>query len=322
MEVVSIKNLDKVYKRYKYKNKRFSLFNKEVEKIKALDNLNLKINKGDLMAYVGINGAGKSTSIKLLSGILSPTKGEVRVLGLDPFKSRRKLAQKYCVIFGQRSQLWWDIPPVKTYELLKEIYNISDKKYRKNLDMFIEILDMKSIINTPVRNLSLGQRMRAEFAAAFLHDPEIALLDEATIGLDVIAKERIRNFLKEMNKEKKITILLASHDLSDVEQLCSKIIMVDSGKKIYDGNIEGIKAKYQEQRFILVECDNTNLNINNSNIKLENSEDNLFTVSFNINDISQVDVINHLINNNSIKDFHIKEPDLEYIVKKVYKNGH
>ena len=207
---------------------------------------------GELVGYIGPNGAGKSTTIKMLTGILVPTSGEVRVAGLVPWQQRKENARNIGVVFGQRSQLYWDLPLIESFELLRAIYGVPRDQYRRNLDEFVEILEMASFLRTPVRQLSLGQRMRGDFAAALLHSPTIVYLDEPTIGLDVVAKEAIREFIARINAERGATIVLTTHDLADVERLCRRIVLIDRGTLIYDGDIERIKSEYGRFRTLVV----------------------------------------------------------------------
>ncbi len=229
-----------------------SFFSHDYEDRVAVDDVTFSLEAGELVGYIGPNGAGKSTTIKMLTGILVPTSGEVRVAGLVPWQQRKENARNIGVIFGQRSQLYWDLPLIESFELLRAIYGVPRDQYRQNLDEFVEILDMSSFLSTPVRQLSLGQRMRGDFAAALLHMPKIVYLDEPTIGLDVVAKEAIREFIARINAERGATIVLTTHDLADVERLCRRIVLIDRGTLIYDGDIERIKTEYGRFRTLVV----------------------------------------------------------------------
>jgi ABC-2 type transport system ATP-binding protein len=225
-----------------------TLFSREyVEKV-AVDDVTVALEAGELVGYIGPNGAGKSTTIKMLTGILIPTSGSIEVAGLVPGERRKENARNIGVVFGQRSQLYWDLPLIESFELLRTIYGISHERYRRNLDDFVAMLEMRDFLSTPVRQLSLGQRMRGDFAAAMLHDPKIIYLDEPTIGLDVVAKEAVREFVRRVNQERGTTVILTTHDLADVERLCRRIVLIDEGTIIYDGAIERIKEQYGTRR--------------------------------------------------------------------------
>src|SRR5579872_6818695 len=227
------------------------LFSREyVDKV-AVEDVNLTMEAGELVGYIGPNGAGKSTTIKMLTGILVPTSGDIHVAGLVPHQKRKENARNIGVVFGQRSQLYWDLPLRESFELLRAIYDVPRARYRRNLDEFVEILEMEEFLDTPVRQLSLGQRMRGDFAAALLHDPRVIYLDEPTIGLDVLAKEAIREFVKRINEDRGTTIILTTHDLADVERLCKRIILIDDGTIIYDGGVEHIKEQYGTHRTLI-----------------------------------------------------------------------
>ncbi len=229
-----------------------TLFSREYEEKIAVSDVNMDLEPGELVGYIGPNGAGKSTTIKMLTGILVPTSGTIEVAGIVPYAHRRQNARNIGVVFGQRSQLYWDLPLVESFELLRAIYSVPPDRYKKNLRTFVEILEMEPFLNTPVRQLSLGQRMRGDFAAALLHDPQIVYLDEPTIGLDVIAKGAIRDFIAHINNERGATIVLTTHDLADVERLCRRIIIIDNGTILYDGGIERIKEQYGTHRTLIV----------------------------------------------------------------------
>ncbi len=224
---------------------------KYVEKV-AVRNVNMSLEPGELVGYIGPNGAGKSTTIKMLTGILVPTSGLIEVDGRVPYQSRQENAKHIGVVFGQRSQLYWDLPLIESFELLRAIYAIPSDRYAANLAHFTEVLEMGEFLQTPVRQLSLGQRMRGDFAAAMLHDPKIIYLDEPTIGLDIVAKEAIRDFVRAINEQRGTTIILTTHDLADVERLSHRIVLIDRGTIIYDGPIERIKEQYGTHRTLVV----------------------------------------------------------------------
>jgi ABC-2 type transport system ATP-binding protein len=223
-----------------------SLVNPIVNEVVAVDRVNLSIGRGEMVACLGPNGAGKSTTIKMLTGILVPTGGSVQVFGMQPHRQRRTVAQRMGVVFGQRTQLWWDLPLRDSFDLLRYIYRIPPRRFASNLATFADLLDLGEFIDTPVRQLSLGQRMRGDLAAALLHDPEVLYLDEPTIGLDVVAKHRVRSFLRDLNQDRGVTVLLTTHDMSDVERLCSRLLIINHGRLLYDGSLEAMRGRVEE----------------------------------------------------------------------------
>ncbi len=229
-----------------------SFFNRKYKYIKAINDISFSIKKGEIVGYIGPNGAGKSTTIKILSGILVPDSGEVKIDRLIPYKDRRKYVQEIGVVFGQRSQLWWDIPAIDSFNLLKEIYKIPDNEYQKTKDELIKLLNLKDILNIPVRQLSLGNRMKCEIAASLLHKPKILFLDEPTIGLDAVSKKIVREFIKKINKQNNVTVILTTHDMADIEALAKRIILIGKGQILYDGSLSKLKKQYDYLRKITV----------------------------------------------------------------------
>jgi ABC-2 type transport system ATP-binding protein len=228
-----------------------------VEQRWAVRDLSFVIVAGEMVGYIGPNGAGKSTTVKMLTGILVPTGGRLSVLGLDPSTQRRAHAANIGVVFGQRTQLWWDLPLEESFDLLRAIYRIPADRYRANLKRFREILELDEFLRTPVRQLSLGQRMRGDLAAALLHDPPVLFLDEPTIGLDVVAKERIREFLRAANREREVTILLTTHDMGDIEKLCPRVMIIDHGRLLYNGPLAEIRERYGRHRTLVIDLQET-----------------------------------------------------------------
>jgi ABC-2 type transport system ATP-binding protein len=229
-----------------------TLLTRDYELIRAVDGITFDIEAGELIGYIGPNGAGKSTTIKILTGILEPTSGDVGVCGVVPWRRREENARNIGVVFGQRSQLWWDLPLTESFELVGRMYGIEAQRYKQNLARFRALLDLDEFIDAPVRTLSLGQRMRGELTGALLHDPRVVYLDEPTIGLDVVAKERIRTFVSEINRERGTTVVLTTHDFADVERLCRRIILIDRGAVLFDGTVEALKAEYAPYRDVVV----------------------------------------------------------------------
>ena len=256
IEVTGVKKFYKIAKREKgFFQTLKTLFRREYEIKKAVNDISFSIKKGEIVGFIGPNGAGKSTTIKMLSGILYPDAGKVVVNGYIPWKQRKQYVKNIGVVFGQKSQLNWDLPLIESFELMKYIYRIPQKKYEENLEKFTKLLDMESFINQPVRQLSLGQRMRGDIVAALLHSPEIVFFDEPTIGLDVVAKEKIREFIKYMNQTEATTIIFTTHDMQDIEKVCERLIIIDLGKKIFDGSIDEIKQKYANSKSIKIQLE-------------------------------------------------------------------
>ena len=247
--MITMQNVCKTYKVSKrdagFSSAFKALFNKEYELIHALDGVSFTISDGEMVGYIGPNGAGKSSTIKILSGILTPEEGTCLINGLTPWKNRIEHVKNIGVVFGQRTQLWWDVPVMDSFELLKEIYRISEQTYRRNLEQLSEMLGLSELLRTPTRQLSLGQRMRCEIAASLLHDPKILFLDEPTIGLDAVSKLAVRDFILKLNKEKKTTVILTTHDMQDIEALTRRIILIGKGKILLDGTLADIKEGYE-----------------------------------------------------------------------------
>ncbi len=299
-----------------------SFFSRGYDDRVAVDDVTFSLEPGELVGYIGPNGAGKSTTIKMLTGILVPTSGEVRVAGLVPWKNRKENARNIGVIFGQRSQLYWDLPLVESFELLRAIYGVPLEQYRRNLNEFVEILEMTSFMRTPVRQLSLGQRMRGDFAAALLHSPKIVYLDEPTIGLDVVAKEAIREFIARINAERGATIVLTTHDLADVERLCRRIVLIDQGKIIYDGDIERIKSEYGRFRTLVVRFSEPIEHPQLEGAQLAGVEDSSARFRFDRN-LQRADLlVRQASERYRVEDVSLEEPDLESIIRRIYVEGY
>ncbi len=258
--VIQTKGLTKVFKRSEkedgLKGTLKALFKRVVTEKIALNDFDFQVEQGELLGLIGPNGAGKTTLVKLLCGIIQPSSGEAQVLGFTPGKLKDEFRRSYAVVMGQKSQLWWDLPASDTFLLNKEIYDIAEETYKQNISYFSEIFDVKELLSVPVRNLSLGERMKLELIAALLHDPKILFLDEPTIGLDAIAQKQIRLFLKEINETKGVTIMLTSHYMEDIKHLCKRTIVINGGKKVYDGSLDALLSSFQEQRIITVSFEN------------------------------------------------------------------
>jgi ABC-2 type transport system ATP-binding protein len=299
-----------------------TLFSHSYEDRVAVAGVTMSLEAGELVGYIGPNGAGKSTTIKMLTGILVPTAGLVEVAGIVPHESRGQNARNIGVVFGQRSQLYWDLPLIESFELLRAIYGISRAAYKRNLDAFVALLQMEDFLRTPVRQLSLGQRMRGDFAAAMLHDPKIVYLDEPTIGLDVVAKEAIREFIAGVNSERGTTVILTTHDLADVERLCRRIILIDHGLIIYDGDIERIKNEYGRYRTLVVQFERDTPRPHLEGAELESSDGKIARFRFDRNRERADLLIRQASERYSLEDVTLEEPDLESIIRRIYVEGY
>ncbi len=286
----------------------------------ALDDVSFSIEPGESVAYLGPNGAGKSTTIKILTGILVPSAGQVRVLGNEPHRHRQANAQRLGVVFGQRSQLWWDLPLFESFDLHRRIYRIAPERFRENLAFCEEVLRMEVFLKTPVRQLSLGQRMRGELAMALLHEPEVLFLDEPTIGLDVLAKDRIRDFLKLVNRERGVTIMLTTHDLRDIEELCERILVVNLGKLVYDGRIDALRARLGSRRTILIEFSDDPGAVAIPHAALVEDRGVRKTYAFDRAEMPALDLVAALPRSLPIADISFEEPDIEEIIRRLYQS--
>jgi ABC-2 type transport system ATP-binding protein len=290
--------------------------------VRAVRDVSFRIEAGEMVGCLGPNGAGKSTTIKILTGILVPSGGEVQVLGMVPYRKRKQVAQRIGVVFGQRTQLWWDLPLVDSLELLRYVYRVPAERYRRNLRRLRELLDLDDFLRTPVRQLSLGQRMRGDLAAALLHDPEILYLDEPTIGLDVVAKHRVRDFLREMNREQGVTVLLTTHDMSDVEQLCSRVLIIDKGTLLYDGTLDGIRDRMGAERTLVVDLvEDVPGPLQVPRACEVRADGPRRWLQFSRADTSAAQLIAEVAGRYRLQDLTIEEPAIEDIVRRIYEQG-
>lgn len=261
--MIQLENISKSYKVAKrasgLRQATKALFYREHTIVQALNEISFSVGEGEIVGYIGPNGAGKSTTIKVMSGILMPDKGSCSIMGFTPWKDRAKYVKHIGVVFGQRSQLWWDVPVIDSFELLRDIYKVSQSEYQLNLNLLVEALELEDILNSPVRQLSLGQRMRCEIAASLLHSPKILFLDEPTIGLDAVSKIAVRRFIKKINEEKGVTIILTTHDMSDIEALANRVILIGKGTLLYDGSLAELRNRFRTKKTITVDYqENTN----------------------------------------------------------------
>ncbi len=327
--VIRVENLVKEFRRPRKQEGRFgtvrTLFTRQFDSVRAVDQVNFAIEPGELVGYIGPNGAGKSTTIKMMTGILVPTSGTVEVGGLVPWRERERNAMQIGVVFGQRSQLWWDLPLIESFNLIAKLYRVPDAKYKRNLDRFIALLDMEEFLERPVRQLSLGQRMRGDLAASMLYEPQILYLDEPTIGLDVVAKENMRIFIEEMNRDSGTTIVLTTHDLADVERLCRRLILIDHGHVLYDGAVEQLKTKYAPHRILVVELEPDAVSSGRRIVatdvpgaEIVEQADGVARIQFESARTPVQDLIAALNARYPIADLSIVEPDLEGVVRQIY----
>ncbi len=299
-----------------------ALFSRKYEEVRAVDNISFDIEEGEIVGFIGANGAGKSTTIKMMCGILHPTSGTVTVDGMGFERQREAINRGMGVVFGQKTQLWWDIPLIETFKILKRIYEVSDQDYEERFEYLCDLLDMKPFLNQTVRSLSLGQRMRADFAAALIHSPRIVYLDEPTIGLDVLVKDKIRDAIKELNRKYHTTIILTTHDMKDIEELCNRIIIIDQGKIIYDGSLENIKYRFGNIKTIFVPSNVTldveALKAQFTGVEVVEKEERI-AIQFSLSEVDLDEMLLYLINTYHIKDFKIEDISIEDITKQLYE---
>ncbi len=304
------------------------LFRRDYEMLAAVDGVNLSIERGESVGYIGPNGAGKSTTIKMLTGILVPTSGTIVADGFRPYQDRSRYTKKIGVVFGQRTQLWWDIAVIESFKLLRRIYDVPEREFRERLEKFKELLGLEEFLHTPVRKLSLGQRMRCDIAASLMHNPPILFLDEPTIGLDIVAKESIRVFLKEINRSLRTTILLTTHDLSDIEELCRRVVIIDHGRVLYDGSLGDLRGRLGRHNQVSVHLqerrDGEKLDRalgDGYGIRREWLDELTYRVRYNREVVSSTDVIRRIVNEVPVRDIYIEEEPIEEIIKTIYNHG-
>ena len=290
------------------------------EQVVAVHDLSFSVAAGEMVGYIGPNGAGKSTTVKMLTGILVPTSGQVRVGGLDPSRDRVELARRIGVVFGQRSTLWWDLPMRDSFDLLQKMYRIPRQRDRENLERFVELLDLGPQLDTPVRQLSLGQRMRGDITAALLHDPEVLYLDEPTIGLDVVSKGRLREFLRSLNAERNTTLMLTTHDLQDIEALCDRVIVIDRGTSVYDGTLSGLHLQGGSTRTLVVDLVDEAPAIVVPGAEVRRLEGPRQWLSFPA-EASAAPIVAAVAASYDVADLSIQEPDIEEVIRELYSRG-
>lgn len=338
MAVVEIEGLTK---HFKVLNRREGLlgamrdlFSSNYRLVKAVNGINMTIEDGEIVGFIGPNGAGKSTTIKMMTGVLEPTAGKILVNGRVPFKNRQRNALDIGVVFGQRTQLWWDLPVIESFKVLKEIYRVDQKAFEERLETFNDLVNIKALYSTQVRSLSLGQRMLCDIVASFLHNPKVIFLDEPTIGLDISVKTKIRTLIKELNQMKNTTILLTTHDISDIQALCKRIIIIDKGAIIYNGDIESTNKLFGSYRTLKIQSDQIKdillddftLQINKAfpcknEITADRRSDEWLNVTLNQDEVKLLDVLSYLMTTYSIRDVKTEEMEMETVIRKVYEGA-
>jgi len=327
MPTITVRHLHKDFQVFKHHRGLMgafrNLFTREFRTVNAVNDVSFSIERGELVGYLGPNGAGKSTTIKMLTGILVPTSGEVLINGHVPWKERAAHTRDIGVVFGQRTNLWWDLPVIESFDLLHYVYRVPDQRYYQNLLRFQELLGLGEFLHTPVRSLSLGQRMRADLAAALLHDPKLVFLDEPTIGLDVVAKERIRQFIQSVNRERGVTVILTTHDLGDVEKLCERVMMIDRGRLLFDGLLSTLRERFGGERELVVDLADDYDDVAVDGARVVAREGRRVTYRFGArgsgDGLTASDLIARLSGRFRIGDLSVREPEIEATVRRIYE---
>lgn len=323
MSIIEVDNLSKIFKvKTKEEGLRGSIksvFSPAYREVVAVNNISFKVEKGEVLAFIGPNGAGKSTTIKMMTGILSSTGGRVQVLGMDPSRDRKRLSYKIGTVFGQKSQLWFHLPPSDSFNLLGSIYEIKRERLKRRIEFLKEVFEIGDLMDVPVRKLSLGQRIRCEIAASILHEPEIIFLDEPTIGLDVVVKQKIRELILQLNREEKTTIFLTSHDAGDIKQLCKRAIIINHGEVVLNETIKNLKHDYLNKKIISIKY-NEAVNIDDPSINILKNKGAAFKVQVNTDRQDIEEVLTRLIGWGKVTDITIEEPPMEEIIAYIYQN--
>ena len=315
--MIKVENLCKTFERPKKKKGLMSYLKPEKEKFEAVKGVSFQVNRGEMVAFVSHNGAGKSTTIKMMTGIVHPTSGRVDIAGLDPTTQRKKLAYKIGCLFGQKSGLWMHLPAIDTYKLYGAIYDIDEEIVMKRINELVEMFDIQEIINVPVRKLSLGQRMICEIVGILIHEPEIIFLDEPTIGLDIVVKEKVRELIKEINRRRKTTVFLTSHDISDVEKMCDRVIIIDKGTIIIDESINKLKEKYMREKIITITYEE-NIEDRTFDYDVDSKEGNKVTIRVDESKNSVASVLNEFLKYGKVVDVESKSVSLEEVIYDIY----
>ena len=321
--MIKAENLSKHFKVRQHHQGRWSMVRNLVTQnhrlVRAVDEVTFTVEAGELVGYLGPNGAGKSTTIKMLTGLLVPSAGKLQVNGRVPWRERRLYVAHIGVVFGQRTTLWWDLPVIESLQLLQHVYKIPTDRFQQNLSTFKELLDLHPFLHTPVRTLSLGQRMRADICAALLHDPDILFLDEPTIGLDVVAKERIRQFIRYINQERGTTILLTTHDLADVQKLCDRVMIIDQGKLLYNGRLDTLQKQFGGRWRLVVDFAQTYSDVTITGAEVAEHHNGRAVYLFNRQELTASDLIGRLSAHYRIRDLAVHEPEIEATIRRIYE---
>jgi len=322
-EIILVENLQKYFRVAKHHRGFWgafrNLFSRDYRTVRAVDDITFRIQQGELTGYLGPNGAGKSTTIKMLAGLLVPTAGHLIVNGSIPWKDRKTYVAHIGAVFGQRTTLWWDLPVIESLDLLRFVYRIPKDRFQNNLSEFKQLLDLGPFLDTPVRSLSLGQRMRADLCAALLHDPTLLFLDEPTIGLDVVAKENIRQFIQHINRQRGTTVILTTHDMSDVEKLCERVLIIDHGKLLFDGSLEQIRKRFGGKRHLMVDFaeDYPEISVEGARVTERNGQRVVF--EFERDTLTASVLIGRLTEKYRIQDLEVREPEIEATIRRIYE---
>ncbi|MFD7509429.1 ATP-binding cassette domain-containing protein [Streptomyces sp. NPDC059853] len=315
-ELIVLEDLEKVFR----VRRRTGRFRRTRSEVRAVNGISFTVRRGEMVGYIGPNGAGKSTTIKMLTGILTPSGGRLRVAGIDPQQERTRLARRIGVVFGQRTTLWWDLPLRDSYALVRRMYRVPQARFRENLERCVELLDLAELLEVPVRQLSLGQRMRGDLAAALLHDPEVLYLDEPTIGLDVISKAKVRGFLRDLNAERGTTVLLTTHDLTDIEQLCRRVMVIDHGRLVYDGGLPGLYEAGAGERQLVVDLEREQPPIRVEGARTVRVEGPRQWLAFPAG-ASAAPLVARVAADYPLLDLSLREPDIEDVIARMYASG-
>ena len=289
--------------------------------VEAIKDVSFCLNAGELVGYIGPNGAGKSTTVKVLSGILVPDSGRCEVLGITPWKQRTEYVARIGVVFGQRTQLWWDLPVIESLELLRDIYRVPQAQYAVTRDELVTMLHLEPLLDVPVRQLSLGQRMRCDLAASLLHRPKILFLDEPTIGLDAVSKLALREFVKRLNREEGVTVILTTHDMDDIEALCSRVILIGGGTILSDGSLDSLRASVSNERWLIVDLENEDELLEDDDAEIVRREGGRVCLRFDPSRISTAALIRRVTANHSVRDLFVENPPIEEIVARLYRQA-
>jgi ABC-2 type transport system ATP-binding protein len=314
--LIDVADLEKVF----HVRVRKGRLRRERREVRAVDGISFQVPRGAMVGYIGPNGAGKSTTIKMLTGILTPSGGRLRVAGIDPARDRTRLARRIGVVFGQRTTLWWDLPLRDSYGLVRRMYRVEKRRFEENLARCVELLELAPLLDVPVRQLSLGQRMRGDIAAALLHDPEVLYLDEPTIGLDVVSKAKVREFLRDLNAERGTTILLTTHDLTDIEQLCSRVMVIDHGRLMYDGPLGGLHEVGESERMLVVDLERELAPIEVEGARTVRVEGPRQWLAFPAA-ASAAPLVARIAEGYPLLDLSLREPDIEEVIARMYAMG-